>query len=269
MMRLWVERLNGVPNAPSASGPQREFVPEFARFQRVAHLLQVAQDLELMIASSQERATPVGGPLPSASFTAAAAVDAAKNELEFRKQVDGSWALTRKERALVLEVNPAAIDHPVIVELAELLNLERGKELYDVVVATAVPRALGFPELPSDQLRLTPRSTAEVYFYLANGIEVPAEHLVSGIVRTAKAPDGSLFDGRVVTAGLFSVHASKGHKPPITAYAAVKYRGYWYYIDDRDEETKTTFALVLELSRLDFSAQESTGGPILTLPVGR
>ena len=63
VMRLWVERMNGVPNAARASGPQREFVPDFARFQRVAHLMQVAQDLELMIITPQERSTPVGGPV--------------------------------------------------------------------------------------------------------------------------------------------------------------------------------------------------------------
>ena len=34
-MRLWIERLNGVPNAASASGPQRDQVPDFERFRRV------------------------------------------------------------------------------------------------------------------------------------------------------------------------------------------------------------------------------------------
>jgi hypothetical protein len=29
VLRLWVERLNGVPNAATASGPQREIVPDF------------------------------------------------------------------------------------------------------------------------------------------------------------------------------------------------------------------------------------------------
>jgi hypothetical protein len=49
----------------------------------------------------------------------------------------------------------------------------------------------------------------------------------------------------------------------------VRYRGYWYSIDDRDQPSKTTFALVLQLSRLDFGLQESVGGPFLTLPIGR
>ena len=64
VLRLYAERLNGVPNAPSASGPQREFVPDFARFQRVAYLMQVAQDLGLAYVSSQDRPTELGPPPP-------------------------------------------------------------------------------------------------------------------------------------------------------------------------------------------------------------
>ena len=207
--------------------------------------------------------------MPSGAINASAAVDAAKNGLEYREQSDGSWALTRKERVLVLEVNPSAIDHPVVIELAELLNLRRGHRRYEIVVTGDAADPLRFPDLPSNELRLTPRSTAQVYYYLANGIELPPEHLAAGIVRTPKAPDGSSFDGRAVTAELFTVHTCKGHKPPPNAYVAVKYRGFWYYIDDRDQATKTTLALTLELSRLDFGTPEVTSGPFLTLPVGR
>jgi hypothetical protein len=50
----------------------------------------------------------------------------------------------------------------------------------------------------------------------------------------------------------------------------VKYRGYWYYIDDADQASKTTLALMIQLSRLDFTRRQRTGGgPFLTLPVGR
>jgi hypothetical protein len=48
----------------------------------------------------------------------------------------------------------------------------------------------------------------------------------------------------------------------------VKYRGYWFYIDDRDMASKATLALMMQLARLDFSRQQP-GGPVLTLPVGR
>ena len=98
---------------------------------------------------------------------------------------------------------------------------------------------------------------------------MPPEHVAAGLASLPLAADGTVFDTTAVTAGLFQVHTWKGHKPPPTAYTAVKYRGYWYYIDDRDQASKTTFALVLQLARIDFATQEPTGGPFLTLPVGR
>jgi hypothetical protein len=270
VLRLYAERLNGVPNAPSASGPQREFPPDFARFQRIAYLLQAAQDLELVAVAPEERAKEVGGPLPATSVNGASAVDAAKNGLEYRVRSDGaSWVLYRNERKLVLIVNPAAIEHPIILELESLLNLERGLPRYDLTVATDVLDPLKAPSEPSTEVRLTPRSTTQMQFYLANGIEVPPEHIAIGLIRPPVAPDGTPVDLRAVTAGLFTVHSCPGRRPPPYAYVAVRYRGYWYYIDDRDQATKATFALVLQLGRLDFGQEEGTSGPFLTLPVGR
>jgi hypothetical protein len=59
--------------------------------------------------------------------TAAALVDAARNGLELAPSADqGSWTLVRKEPRLVLEISPEAVGHPLLDELASLLNLEPG-----------------------------------------------------------------------------------------------------------------------------------------------
>ena len=140
VLRLYVERLNGVPNAPSASGPQRPFAPDFARFQRVAYLLQVAQDLASLVDISYEvRPKELGAPIAAAAITPAAAVEAAKNELEYLPAGDGHlWVLTRKERKLVLEINPGDVDHPVIKELMSLLNLQAGERKFEVLTSENV-----------------------------------------------------------------------------------------------------------------------------------
>jgi hypothetical protein len=268
--RLWVERLNGVPNAATASGPQRDLIPDFQRFRRVAELLQAVQDLGLGTVHPEERQVEASGALPHSAVSAEAAVEAAKNGLEYRRRADGaSWSLLRKERQLVLEVNPAAVGHPILDEVAALLNLQPHRTVYTIVVMPSiVPDPLYCPSPPSDVLRVSLRSSSQVYFFLANGVEVPPEHLAAGLVRLPVGPDGRLFDGRAVTDGLFTVHACQGHKPPPTAFVAVKYRDYWYYIDDRDQETKATFALMLGLNRLDFGHLQPAA-PFLTLPVGR
>ncbi|WP_204249728.1 hypothetical protein [Gemmata sp. SH-PL17] len=47
------------------------------------------------------------------------------------------------------------------------------------------------------------------------------------------------------------------------------YRDHWFYIDDRDLESKSTLLLMLQLRRLDFQRQRIGNVPALTLPVGR
>jgi hypothetical protein len=268
--RLWIERLNGVPNAVSASSPQRGIISDFARFLRIAELLHIAQDNELAFVRAEERFQEVGAPLPAEALTAAAEIEAAKNGMEYRASDDGkARVLVRRHRQMVLEVNPGAESSPVVAELTALLNLVPGLRRYDVLVGE-VPDPLKYPREPSDKLRVVPRSTAQVYFYLANGVEVPLEHLNCGLAQPQVDAEGNAFAGPELMRGLFEVHVCKGHKPPASAYVAVKYRGYWYYIDDADQASKTTLALMILLSRLDFTRRQRTaGGPLLTLPVGR
>ena len=138
--------------------------------------MQIAQDLELALVFPEERETVAGGPLPASAINAASVTDAAKNGMEYKPQGGGStWILVRKERKLVLKVNPEAIDHPVLQELTELLNLQPARDRYEIIVAADVADPLKYPSPPSPDLRITPRSTAQVYFYLANGVEVPPD----------------------------------------------------------------------------------------------
>ena len=213
-------------------------------------MIQSVQDLGLGVVRPEERLVEVGGPLPAATITGPSAVEAAKSGLEYRPRGDDgtSRGLARKERRLVLEVNPATSGHPILAELVDLLNLQPGLPRYEIVVTPGVvPDPLQAPIPPTGELQASLRSTSQVFFFLANGVEVPCDHLEAGLVKLPAGPDGHPFDGRAVTEGLFSVHASRGHKPPEAAFVAVKYRDYWYYIDDRDQQSKATFALVLSL----------------------
>ncbi len=270
ILRLWVERLNGVPNAVSASGPALGVISDYARFRRLAGLLQYMQEHEMATIRTELRDKELSGPVPAETVTAATVVAAAKEGMEYRPREDGpGWVLVRKENKLMIRVNPAALESPELEEMTRLANLRPNQSYYDIVVAPGhVPDPLLYPRPPSTELRISPRSTAQVFFYLSNGVEVPCEHLECGLVKPTSDAEGKPMDGRELTRGLFEVHACKGHKPPPTAYVAIKNRGYWYYIDDRDQASKSTLALVLQLSRLDFGTQKATG-PILTLPVGR
>jgi hypothetical protein len=267
ILRIWVDRMNGVPNWVPPNGPPRDALPDFARFRRACELLQVAQDKELLSVHAEDRTSELSGPLPAESVTAAAVVDAAKSGYEYQPRADGkTWALVKRERRLVIQVNPTAHNGPELVELAGLLNLAPGRDVYELVVATGIPDPAKHPTPPVPVLRITPRSTAQALFFLANGVEVPPEHVACGLVRF---PDG--FNPVESTHGVFRVHAYKGHKhkPPPCAYISIWYRDHWFYIDDRDQETKATLFLMLQLRQLDFKRQTVGSVPALTLPVGR
>jgi hypothetical protein len=260
ILRLWAERLNGVPSEPDG-----------ARFRRAAELIQSAQDHDLLSVYAEERSIDAGGPLPASSISVAGAVDAARNGLEVRPADDGkAYAVIRKERRLVMEVALGTENAPELDELEGILNLQKGLRRYELAAGVGgAPDPLLRPWPPSDTLRIRPRSLAEAVAFLANGVEVPPEHLRCGVARPRLDAEGRPFDAQATTAGLFETHVCKGHKPPPTAYVAVKYRDYWYYIDDRDGISKATFELMLQFSRLDFGRRRPSVGPVLTLPAGR
>ena len=154
ILRLWAERLNGVPAEPDGG-----------RFQRAVQLLQSAQDHDLISLRVEDRAVEAGGPLPASAVTAASAVDAARNGLEVRPGDDGkAYSVYRKEQRLVLDVSRGAEDAPELQELEDILNLQKGRSRYELAVGLGgVADPLLRPWPPSDELRIArarwPRSS--------------------------------------------------------------------------------------------------------------
>jgi len=54
--------------------------------------------------------------------------------------------------------------------------------------------------------------------------------------------------------------------PPDNAYVAVRYRGSWFYVNDSDLTSKSTFSLLMQLFALR-AGDVKSAGPVLTLPV--
>jgi hypothetical protein len=119
---------------------------------------------------------------------------------------------------------------------------------------------------------LDPRSTFEALIFMSHGVTVPEEHVELGLVRQTILPDGQVFDWAELTRGVFQVQHVKQHHCPDHAYVAVRFRDYWFYIDDRDHNSKMAFNEVYHLSRLDLAvpgAMLERTRPVLTLPIGR
>jgi hypothetical protein len=135
-------------------------------------------------------------------------------------------------------------------ELTNLLGLRPG--IQDVKVRYGL--------IPRDdtEIAMTTRSLLQVLIELATQINAPQEHVTEG--RTV--PSMSWGDDEN---SLININHSR--EKPEDAFVAVKYRNYWFYIDDRDLKSKTTFTFVMIL----FSVTE-TGGkeglPLVTIPAG-
>ncbi|NQZ59565.1 MAG: hypothetical protein HRT88_19110 [Lentisphaeraceae bacterium] len=64
--------------------------------------------------------------------------------------------------------------------------------------------------------------------------------------------------------------AVKTSSSPISqsnSYVAVQYRGKWFYIEDNDLNSKSTFSLLMQLYSLQ-SGENKGNDLILTLPIG-
>jgi hypothetical protein len=115
-----------------------------------------------------------------------------------------------------------------------------------------------------DEIAIVGRSLLGVLFYLSQGVEPPPEHVEAGLVTRTTYPDGRDFDWTLVAGKLLTVHSSL--ERPETAAAAVSYRGYWYFIDDADLHSKSTFNLLSYLFALK-AGSEPGKEPLLVLGV--
>lgn len=86
-----------------------------------------------------------------------------------------------------------------------------------------------------------------------------------GLVNVTRHADGAPFDWAAMTDGLMQIRASDAY--PQQAAVRVRDRGHWYYIDDADLDSKSTFSLLVQLFALQAGGSEGAR-PVLTLPVG-
>lgn len=267
VFRLYLENLNWVPNAEFASGPTPDTAPKYSDFLVGVLALQNLQQQGRVVFSTEERFEPAGGPIPSLKVDAASVIEAAKNGMEFRPDEGGAtWTLGRKMRQPVMYLDPAMLDSGPMREFVRIFHLKPGLAKYDVTVDSLPPFAEGGNG--HVLLDLETRSLLQAMYFVSHGVEIPPEHSARGVARTTRTEDGNVFDWSKVTQGVFRARWSKGDAPPANAHVAVSYQDYWFYIGEADHESKATFSLLMELTRLDLQAKPGDR-PVLTLPISR
>jgi hypothetical protein len=240
----------------------------YSDFRRGIEALQVLQSRAQIVFGTEERVETVGGPLPAGAVNGRDLVEANKSGLEYRPdEKTGGWLLVRKTQQPVLRIDPDALDTIEMRTLNDVFRLRRGVDKFDITQEALSPFPKSYAAEGVTSLDLETRSLLQALYFVSHGIEVPEEHRARSLVRTTLDGQGRAFNWHQITADLFRVRSAPGAERPRNAHVAIQYQGWWFYVDETDHATKSTFSLLMELARLELTGKTGPG-PVLTLPVG-
>jgi hypothetical protein len=265
VLRLCANHMNGLDNASRATGPTPSTAPAFEEFAEAVHLLRQLQLEGAFEVGGVADRSVLSGPIDADRVGAGDLIAAAREGYRFVPAEDGEGlVLSAPSRSLVLEIDPRIQSSEAWRRFAELLSLGADVSRLSMGEGTRQHRA---PEPVGEQGRIAigTRSLMGTLFYLANAVEVPREHVKRGLVTVTLDGEGRPFEWSEVTGDLLRVRSQTW--PPIRAAIAVEHRGHWFYIDDSDLNSKSTFALLAQLLALQAGGAESVA-PVLTLPIG-
>lgn len=218
LLRTCVNYMNGLPNAPRASGPTPSVAPNYEQFVRAARLFR---------------------------------------KLELSEAIRGGVREQNGARATYITINPKGRGTPEFRALAGLLRLDPKRSAFLFKRDRGATR--------SDEIHVETRSLIGVMYYLSQSVEVPEVDRRLGRVSLTLDNQGRPFDWQQVTDGIMRIRSSSTE--PDKAAVKIRYRGNWFYIDDSDLASKSSFGLLTQLFALQSGGAESVA-PVLTIPVG-
>ena len=174
----------------------------------------------------------------------------ASGVLDFRVEVSSQ----SKQEATILVISQKDIPPEVQADrvlVRKLLGLRPDLEEFKVVFGT-VPRK-------DDEIAMQTRSGFQILNLLGSNVEVPPEHVAE---RRTYPPIPESENITQSMPRLIRIHAEQS--PPADAFAAVKYRNYWYWVDDRDFRSKSVFTFLMVILTLA-ETREKAQAPIVTI----
>lgn len=137
-------------------------------------------------------------------------------------------------------------------ELRSLLGLDPKAREFPIIYAA-------FPTKKNEVAMLT-RSMFDVLSDLSGYIEVPPQHLAEGRAFPSRPPASVM--GRPI-APLLQIHS--GVSKPDDAFVAVRYKDQWFWVDDRDIDSKMTFSFLMFMFTL-VESHDAVPPPSVVLP---
>jgi len=178
-------------------------------------------------------------------------------ELDDQDALRINYQELNKQPQMVLQISTEAKTSKAALEFARAINAAPGKTKY-ILSQSPTPDQV-------DHVRVVPRSFLGIMFYLSQSIEVPKIDILKGKVTTTKNSNGENFDWFDVAGELLTIRSSE--EEPLRAMVSILYRDTWFYIDDTDLGSKSTFSLLTQIYALQSGAIKSTQ-PVLTIGIG-
>jgi hypothetical protein len=180
-------------------------------------------------------------------------------QLQSQRLIHIGYSEINGKSAPVLVISEHDSGNHLIKQFRNLLGLDDSLSIYPIRIANNGQR-------DSQALNISTRSLMGMMYYLSHSVNVPAKDYHDGIVTSTKSPDGAQFTWEDVTENVFKVNFSS--EKPNTYSSMTYYRDKWFYLEDNDLDSKSTFSLLAQLFSLQ--AGKATGtAPVLTLPVSQ
>ncbi len=219
-------------------------------FQELIMLLRQLAAERLVRVEVQSRSRVLSAKIPNDSVSIEELLKLSEEGYQLTQNEDETGhVLTKESNHYVMSVGMAAWRRPELMTVSRALNIKPHQPFYEID---------GKGTSPVNGLSITTRSVLGVMAYLSNAVSVPEEH--AELVDATMAADPALQQ-------YLNIRVSKTLEEGM--YLAVRYRSYWFYIQDIDLESKRTLGLLTSLIRLSISAGGAHNVPVLTLPVSR
>jgi hypothetical protein len=137
-------------------------------------------------------------------------------------------------------------------EIRKILGLDPGVDQFNVVYGS-IPR-------DNKEIAILTRSLLQVMVDLSADIDVPAVHVEEKRVSPTHVEQEAK-DGKILP--LIRIHSSS--KKPDDAFISIPYRGFHFWIDDRDLMSKKIFSFLMFVFTLVETGEKGTA-PIVTVP---
>ncbi len=179
-------------------------------------------------------------------------------QVQARGELELDYGIHNGIPALILKISKQALDSNETHQLFKLLGLSPNTSQ---IIFTSQLK-----DIKPGLIKVETRSLLGSMFYLSQSVEAPLKDREMGKVTLTKTSSGEIFDWRKMTGDLMRVQSDEGY--PRQNAVAIKYRGAWFYIDDTDLTSKSTFSMLSQIFSLQAGESKSTA-PVLTLPVGQ